>query len=181
MQRIVFSQMVVKTGRWKQQSEVLFALSESGTIYLVKMKQHKLHRVIEAASLRALSWLSDEDLHAGRDFILHHASSYDHLLTCDSPGSRLCISRALKYLYWKMKRTNLPVYIVPVALKASIMTTRAMYGENHHRFPVPECYRAAEHDIYPEEQTAQDVEFAYAEYQHPKTSSSNSEEQEITS
>ena len=141
--------------RWRQEKEVVLIISSAGTIYFASAdKEFKLGRVIELSSLKAVSLIAGEKQQGRSSLILHHATSWDSALSCATAERREAVCRVVKYLYWKSCRTNLPVYLVPEALKHKVLVRKDKAGRRRARYQLPGKLRAVEHDIYPEEASA---------------------------
>lgn len=155
---------MTKVNRWQQNKEVLLIISSSGTIYIASEdKEFKLRRVIELSSLRALSLINHEKQQGPCSFILHHMASWDSLLSCATVEIRTAIYKVVKYLYWKNYKANLPVYLVPEALKHKVVMKKDKISNKKARYQLPSKLRAVDHDIYPEETSAAEVQKMYAQ------------------
>lgn len=111
---------------------------------LYNVKKTELQRAIAIDSIKALT--KSLDAKRSTSFIVHVASEYDYMFDSDSRDD---IFSQIKYYYWCIKKTNLPIY----AVKESIdeFATKKTDIQKDREVQPMENARVRSEDVYPEE------------------------------
>ena len=56
------------------------------------------------------------------------------MLSCSAAANRTAVCNVVKYMYWKNHKTNLPVYLIPDALKHKVLMKKERIGSRKARF-----------------------------------------------
>lgn len=103
-EQVVFSCSLAKKNRFGMKQERTLLLTNKK---LYNVKKTEMQRAIALENIKALT--KSQDPKRATSFIVHVASEYDYQFDSEQRDD---IFKQIKYYYWNMKRTNLPIYAV---------------------------------------------------------------------
>lgn len=109
---------------------------------LYNIKKDSVQRKINVSSIKAITMSTKP---GNPEFVVHIKSEYDYRYESDYRDE---IFAAIKYVYWKENKVNLPVYGVPFKLK-EFHTSKKDISQGVEVNP-PEEFRLSNEDIYEE-------------------------------
>lgn len=103
-----------KLNRWKKLVDRWLIVSDT-SVYTLSQKRsngkYKLQKSFALLKIKGLSRLQKQDENSASDqFIIHVEGLFDFILKFKDPNDLESALEALKYLYWKVKKLNVPVY-----------------------------------------------------------------------
>jgi len=107
-EEVVFSCLVIKINRFGMRQDRTLLLTNK---FLYNIKKEDIKRKINVSKIKSVT-KSTKD--GNREFVIHVKSEYDYRFESDY---RKDIFEAIKYVYWRANKTNLPVFGVPDRLK----------------------------------------------------------------
>jgi len=134
---VIFSCIVVKFNRWGMRQDRFLLLTNQN---LYNIKKDNIQRKISIASIKAMTKSIKED---NQEFIVHVKSEYDYHFECDK---RTDIFNAVKFVYYDLNKSNLPVYGVPDKLKHYATSKKDI--QNGYEVDPKEQFRLKDEDNY---------------------------------
>lgn len=137
-EKVIFSCIVVKINKWTLFQDRTLLLTDQN---LYNVKKDTVKRKIKISSIKALTMST---LTNYNEFVVHIKSEYDYRYLSDY---RREIFDAIKYIWWKVHKTNLPIYGVPQKLK-DFHTSKKDIAAGCEICPPPD-HKLSNEDIYP--------------------------------
>ena len=163
-ERVVFSCVVIKFNRWGMKQERTFLLTNQN---LFNIKRAEVQRRIALASVKAVT---KSTVNGNAQFIVHIKNEYDYMFESEF---RKEIFEALKWAYWMIHQTNMPVYGVSDRLKDYATTKKDI--SNGIAIQPKEDYRLSQEDIYKEDSSSNST-YASSTNSTARSSSNHSDE-----
>ena len=103
-EQVVFSCSLFKKNRFGMKQERTLLLTN---LKLYNVKKNEMQRTIELSKIKGLTKSSDPK--RATSFIVHVSMEYDYQFDSDHRDE---IFKQIKYYYWNIKKSNLPIFAV---------------------------------------------------------------------
>lgn len=138
-EQVVFSTIVIKFNRFGMKQERCMLLTN---MYLYNINKDSVQRRIGVEAIKAMTKCVKEK---SMEFVIHVKKEYDYQFDSEYRDQ---IFEAIKFVYWKHNKTNIPVYAVDKNLKEFHTSKRDIM--NGMEIEPPQKYIVKAENTYPE-------------------------------